>query len=190
MNTRMSRRVATALAVAGLSASATVAATANAAPTAPSATTAASSTAYCGITWGSLPKASSPLTTGRVLAVRAGQHTCYDRLVFDVGRGSGALGYDVRYVSNVAGPSGIPVAIADGAKLQITVHAPATYRVPASGSITWSGWRTFRQLKWVSSFEGYTDYGLGVRARLPMRAFTITDADGSRRLVVDVAHAW
>jgi hypothetical protein len=31
--------------------------------------------------------------------------------------------------------------------------------------------------------------GLGVRARLPFRAFTIQDATGSR-LVIDVAHRW
>ena len=53
---------------------------------------------------------------------------------------------------------------------------------------SYAGWRTFRQLRSVGSFEGYTDYGLGVRARLPMRAFVLTDTDGGRRLVVDVAH--
>ena len=94
----------------------------------------------------------------------------------------------MRYVSAVTSPgSGLPVAVSGGAKIQVTVNAPSTLGMSTR---TFSGWRTFRQLKNVGSFEGYTDYGLGVRARLPMRAFVLTDADGGRRLVVDVAHQW
>ena len=129
--------------------------------------------------------------TGAVKAARYGQHACYDRLVFDVAKGSGRLGYHVRYVTSVTSPgSGLPVTVAGGARLQVTINAPATARIPASGSVTFTGWRTFRQLKWVGSFEGYTDVGLGVRARLPMRTFVLDNADGSKRLVVDVAHSW
>ena len=72
----------------------------------------------------------------------------------------------------------------------MTVNAPAVARVPSSGSITFSGWRTFRQLRWVGSYEGYTDLGLGVRAHLPMRTFVLSNPDGSKRLVIDVAHSW
>lgn len=164
----------------------TPAAATRATPTATVATT-----PYCGIQWGSLAKTSNPLWTGAVKAARYGQHTCYDRLVFDLAKGSGRPGYHVRYVSSVTSPgSGLPVAVAGGAKLQVTINAPATMRIPSSGSVTFSGWRTFRQLKWVGSFEGYTDVGLGVRARLPMRTILLDNADGSKRLVVDVAHQW
>lgn len=145
---------------------------------------------YCGITWGSLPKATNPALhwTGNVLRARFGQHWCYDRLVFDVAPGSGRLGYRVRYVSQLTGPaSGLPVRIAGGAKLQITINAPSTL---ARSTTTLCGWRSFRQLKSLGSFEGYTDYGLGVRARLPMRVFVLTDTGGGRRLVIDVAHRW
>ncbi|CAN7264265.1 hypothetical protein LJR027_001086 [Terrabacter sp. LjRoot27] len=154
------------------------------------ATATASTAPYCGITWGSTAKATSPaqLWTGAVTGVRAGRHTCYDRLVVDVARGRGTLGYSVRYVSAVTAPgSGLPVAVSGGARIQVTVDAPSTLRPTTT---TFSGWTTFRQLKGVGSFEGYTDYGLGVRARLPMRAFVLVDADGVRRLVVDVAHRW
>jgi hypothetical protein len=48
-----------------------------------------------------------------------------------------------------------------------------------------SGYRTFRQVAWAGSFEGQTNIGLGVRARLPFRVFTMPG-----RLVVDVAHLW
>jgi hypothetical protein len=179
MNT-ITRRAAVAFVAAALAAPAAVAATSGAASAAP----------YCGITWTSTAKATSPglLWTGKVTGVRAGQHTCFDRLVFDVDPGRGTLGYNVRYVSAVTSPgSGMPVAVSGGAKIQITVDAPSTLGMSTR---TFSGWRTFRQLKNIGSFEGYTDYGLGVRARLPMRAFVLADADGGRRLVVDVAHQW
>jgi hypothetical protein len=151
---------------------------------------ASTSAPYCGITWGSLPQVTSPTLTwsGKVTAARSGQHACYDRVVFDVAKGTGKLGYNVRYVTQVLGPgSGLPVPLNGGAKIQITIDAPSTL---APSTTNYPGWQTFRQLKFVASFEGYTDYGLGVRARLPMRAFVLTNTDGSKRLVVDVAHHW
>jgi hypothetical protein len=175
------RRLAVAAAAAVLAAATTSVATAS-----PD----ASAAPYCGITWGSLAKSTSPtaMWSGRVTGARAGQHSCYDRLVLDLAPGRGRVGYNVRYVESVTGPgSGLPVPVAGGARLQVTVDAPSTL---GTSTRTFTGWRTFRQLKDVGSFEGYTDYGLGVRARLPMRAFVLTDADGGRRLVVDVAHAW
>lgn len=155
--------------------------------------TAASQTTvpFCGITWGSLPKHSAPLTSGLVADLRTGRHACFDRLVFDIGDGSGEVGYDVRYVSKVTNPaSGMTVPVAGGAKLQITIHAPADQQYPVGGSSTFNGWGSFRQVTWVSSFEGLTDVGLGVRARLPMRVFTLPHAAGGERLVIDVAHRW
>ncbi len=53
-----------------------------------------------------------------------------------------------------------------------------------------SGYRTFRQVRYVESFEAVTVFGLGVRARLPFRVFTLDGPDGGSRLVVDVAHRW
>ena len=48
-----------------------------------------------------------------------------------------------------------------------------------------SGYRTFRQVAWAESDAYYTRFGLGVRARLPFRVFTLPG-----RLVIDVAHRW
>jgi hypothetical protein len=51
-----------------------------------------------------------------------------------------------------------------------------------------TGWTTFRQIKLVGpSFEGVTQIGLGVRARLPFRVFTLTGPGSMTRLVIDVA---
>jgi hypothetical protein len=188
MHTTLRRRLLAAAAITTLAVTGAAVSSATATATTTASTTTA--TPFCGITWGSLPKSTSPaqLWSGRVEGHRAGQHSCYDRVVFDVGRGAGTLGYSVRYVSTVTSPgSGFPVAVAGGARLQVTVNAPSML---ARSTTSYPGWRTFRQLRAVGSFEGYTDYGLGVRARLPMRAFVLTDADGGRRLVVDVAHAW
>lgn len=186
---RRARSGAVALGVFALAAPMMAVATTSTATASPTAAQAAAP--FCGITWGSLPKQSSPMTSGLVAGLRPGQHTCFDRLVFDIGDGSGRVGYDVRYVDKVTNPaSGVTVPVSGGARLQITIHAPATKQYPASGSTTFSGWNSFRQVRWVSSFEGYTDVGLGVRARLPMRVFTLPHAGGGQRVVVDVAHRW
>ncbi|HWH28155.1 MAG TPA: hypothetical protein VNU26_04190, partial [Mycobacteriales bacterium] len=79
-----------------------------------------------------------------------------------------------------------------------TVNAPAhdaSYRptyVPADRRqlVDVAGWRTFRQVAWAGSYEGYTSLGLGVRARLPFRVFVLDGPGDGSRLVVDVAHRW
>lgn len=152
---------------------------------------------YCGIRWGSLTKSALSLSTATVSDVRTGRHTCYDRLVVDVAGASG--GYHVAYVDEVrADGSGNVVPTRGGASLQITVGNPsyddagnATYS-PANPSelrdVT--GYRTFRQVVWAGSFEGNTDVGLGVRARLPFRVFVLDGPGSGSRVVVDVAHRW
>ena len=172
-----------------------VAALAGAVPAA-TATTSAQAAPYCGITWGSLAKAKAPLQIGPVTNVRSGRHTCFDRLVVDL-KGK-APGYTVRYVSQItADGSGAVIPTRGGAKLQVTVNAPSYTQ---AGTVSYlprnraevvnvTGYSTFRQVVWAGSFEGYTSLGLGVRARLPFRVFTIQDATTSR-LVIDVAHRW
>lgn len=158
---------------------------------APSAT--AAPAPYCGITWGSLQKSGNTAALPQLTNIRAGRHDCYDRLVFDT-RGENVAGYWVRYVNTMTvDGSGQVVPLRGGAKLSISVQAPAydssgqsTYR-PANRAelVNVTGYRTFRQVAWAGSFEGYSSAGLGVRARLPFRAFTLPG-----HLVVDVAHAW
>jgi len=153
--------------------------------------------AYCGITGGSLPKVSERLTPTPITAVRAGQHACFDRFVVEVA--GGAPGYRVRYVGAVAAQgSGDPIPLRGGAFFDVTVLAPAN---DANGQVTYvpanprevvpvGGYSTFRQVAWGGSYEGYTTFGLGVRARLPFRVFTLAGPGSHSRLVVDVAHRW
>lgn len=159
---------------------------------------AASARPYCGIWWGSLAKSSSgdPLVAP-ITDVRAGRHACFDRMVVDI---DGPLeAYQVRYVRTVRNIAGESVRLRGGAKLRISVWAP-TYAVftgtpvyePANPAriVNVSGYRTFRQVRFVDSFEGISTFGLGVRARLPFRVFTLSGPGDGSRLVIDVAHRW
>lgn len=152
---------------------------------------------YCGIRWGSLPEAASPMSTGNLVDVRAGRHQCFDRLVIDVD--GDVAGYSVRYVDRVAQDgSGKTVALRGGARLEVVARVPAytdagraTYR-PANPSelVDVAGWGTFRQVAWAGSFEGQSALGVGVRARLPFRVFLLDGPGDSSRMVIDVAHRW
>ena len=160
-------------------------------------------TAYCGQVWGSLPENRVTSTRNHVVTdVRSGRHACFDRLVVDLGGPAAGVSYDVRYVRAVhqAG-SGARVPLDGGAFLQVVVRAPAydgngkaTY-VPPSRSrvVDVSGYRTIRQVGWAGSFEGTTSLGVGVRARLPFRTFTLRGTPGpdqAARLVIDIGHRW
>ncbi|MGH9252562.1 MAG: AMIN-like domain-containing (lipo)protein [Acidimicrobiales bacterium] len=152
---------------------------------------------YCGIRWGSLPEIHDEMSSASLVNVRAGRHPCFDRLVLDL-RGR-ADGYRVEYVSTVRSDgSGQVVPLRGGAKLQVVALAPAyddsgnsTYR-PANQNelVNVAGWSTFRQVASAGSFEGQTTMGLGVRARLPFRVFTLDGPGNGSRIVIDVAHHW
>jgi hypothetical protein len=148
---------------------------------------------YCGQRWGSTPEVVTTGSTGEVVDVRAGGHTCFDRLVIDV---AGDLdGYFVQYVDAVLEDgSGHVVPLRGGARLQVIATAPATptdaFFLESGELVDVSRYQTFRQVAWAGSFEGQTTIGLGVRARLPFRAFILDGPGDASRLVVDVAHRW
>jgi hypothetical protein len=157
---------------------------------------------YCGITWGSLAKqgpAGTGAAAGQTLTgVRAGRHECYDRLVLDI-HGTAPRSWRVEYVRALTeDPSGRPVPLDGAADLQIVVGASdhdtsgrPTYR-PADPRhlVGVTRFSAFRQVAAAGSFEGLTTVGLGVRARLPFRVFTLDSGGGGSRVVVDVAHRW
>ncbi|MFJ5958405.1 hypothetical protein ACIQC5_20900 [Paenarthrobacter sp. NPDC092416] len=157
----------------------------------------ASASPYCGIMWGSLAKADADMSAAQVTNVRTGQQPCYDRLVIDLA--GKVAGYSVRYVPVVVQDgSGFEIPMLGDADLQVVVTAPSynhngqpTYTPAAKAELSnVAGYQTFRQVVFAGSFEGYTSIGLGVRARLPFRVFTLDGPDGGSRLVVDVAHRW
>ena len=152
---------------------------------------------YCGIRWGSLAKSVPDMSTAPLVDVRAGRHSCYDRLVLDVA--GTASGYSVSYVTEVLNdPRGDVVPLRGGARLALVAHVPAddgagnaTYS-PANPSelVPVTGFSTLRQVAWAGSFEGLTTIGVGVRARLPFRVFVLDGPGAMSRIVLDVAHRW
>ncbi len=156
--------------------------------------TSASAAPYCGQVWGSQPRSVYGLpSSSSVTGVRAGRHDCYDRLVLDL---DGPLaGWSVKYVDVVLqDPTGTPVPVAGGARLEIVAQAGAVptdaWFLPSGALVDTTGYRTFRDVRFAGSFEAVTTIGLGVRARLPFRAFVLAGPGAGSRLVVDVGHQW
>ena len=157
----------------------------------------ASAASYCGLDWGSLGKTAPGMSTASVTNVRTGQQYCFDRLVVDL---DGPLkGYTVGYVPEIIqDPTGFTIPVYGSARLQVTVNAPScdstgnpTYNPAAKAELSSvAGYQTFRQVVYAGSFEGSTSIGLGVRARLPFRVFTLDGPGAGSRLIVDVAHFW
>ena len=181
------RPLALALAFAGLPAVAVAAASPS------TAATCATTTAH----WGSLPKSVLARQGKPVTSVRAGRHACFDRIVVDLsGR---PASYVVAYQPLVISSRNVIMPLRGGAKLAVTVRSEthdtstdpkAFHPVNRRELVNVSGFSTLRQIAFVDTFNGYTLFGVGVRARLPMRAFIINGPGVRSRLVVDVAHQW
>jgi hypothetical protein len=153
----------------------------------------------CGITWGSAEKTAGALSTAALLTVETGRHECWDRVVFEL-NGS-AQGYSVRYSADVLtdgeGLDLVPFT-AGGEHLWVTLRAPA---YDANHSATFTAvagqhvanplrYETLRDVVFGGSFEGYTTFAVGVRARLPFRVLLLAGPGTHSRIVVDIAHRW
>ncbi|MEU7282828.1 hypothetical protein AB0A69_29230 [Streptomyces sp. NPDC045431] len=162
-----------------------------------SARAATSTTTTCPTGWGSLAKSAGTETARPLTSIRTGQSPCFDRMVVDTGGVTGKLRYHVGYVDTLhQDASGEPIPVKGGAILQIYVSSPSydpdtmkpTYGGRAGQplpGVDLTGYQTFRDTRFAVSFEGQTQIGLGVRARLPFR---VTQWDD--KLIIDVAHTW
>ncbi|AOP48207.1 hypothetical protein [Streptomyces lydicus] len=160
-------------------------------------TAAASGATECSVAWGSKAKSATNATSAPLKNITTSGTTCYDRMVFDISGARGKLGYHVGYVDAFhQDGSGERIPVKGGAILEIFVSAPT--HDPATGRQTYAaeagkslpgvhldGYRTFKDTKFGASFEGQTQVGLGVRAKLPFRVLQSGDT-----LIVDVAHTW
>ena len=146
-----------------------------------SASSTEAASASCGISWGSLPKSEGFVryvpdvlteAKGDVLALRGGAKISIVLMNSNISNVRSARHgcYD-RLVFDTS-PSG--------------GYGPSND--PTLPNV--AGYSTFRQVAYGGSFEGYTTIGLGVRARLPMRVFSLAGPGDGSRLVVDVAHHW
>ncbi len=152
----------------------------------------------CANRWGSLAKSAvDDVNPARIVNLRSGRHRCFDRLVVDLeGRGTG---YSVEYVDQlIEDGRGNVVPLRGGARLEVRVNRPAhdedlnpTY-MPSDRyeALDVGHYDTFRQVAFLGTFEGITQIGLGVRARLPFQVFILPGPGSGSRLVLDVAHRW
>lgn len=163
------------------------------------ATTGATTTTNCGITWGSLAREGGGLVPAALTTTRTGQHPCYDRLVFEFE--GPANGYRVEYASEVyTEGEGAPLSgrTAGGALMRVSLRSPAydltgrvTYPHPVGDHVhDLAGYRTLRDVVYGGTFEGYTTFAVGTRARLPFRVFVLSGPGTHSRIVLDVAHRW
>lgn len=153
----------------------------------------------CGITWGSADKTAGALSTAPLFSVETGRHECWDRVVFEFN--GTAKGYSVRYSAEVLtdgeGVDLVPYT-AGAAHLWVTLMAPAYDASHASTIDARDGDRvanvlrydTLRDVVYGGSFEGYTTFDIGVRARLPFRVTQLSGPGTHSRIVVDIAHRW
>ncbi|MFK4270271.1 AMIN-like domain-containing (lipo)protein [Streptomyces milbemycinicus] len=151
----------------------------------------------CQASWNSNTKSAEDATTKSLRNVTTGKHTCYDRMVFDVRGTTSKIGYHVGYVTKFRqNGTGDEIRVKGGAILEIVVNSPSynpsnpaqkTYAGEPGKSLPGvdvTGYKTFRDTKFGTSFEGQTQVGLGLRAKLPFRVQQSGD-----KLIVDVAHA-
>lgn len=155
------------------------------------------SASACSTAWGSGVKSAAEAGAVPLRNVTVSRGACFDRMVFDVTGASGKVGHHVGYVEAFRQDgSGDPIPVRGGAVLQIFLSAPSydplTLRPTYAGragkplpGVEVAGYRTFRDARFGASFEGQTQVGLGVRARLPFRVLQSGD-----KLIVDVAHTW
>ena len=158
----------------------------------------AAAAASCATPWTSGVDTAAALNPSPLVAVQTGSHACYDRAVFRIA-GSVGAGWDVRYVDVVrTDGSGAALPVPGGARLEVRLHHPAydergmaTFAAPVGGRVAdVAGYPTLRTVVYGGSFEGYTVLGVGTRARLPFRVFSVAGPGGDTRIVLDVAHRW
>ncbi|MET8154493.1 hypothetical protein ACIBSW_38065 [Actinoplanes sp. NPDC049668] len=154
---------------------------------------------YCGITWGSAEKKAGSLSTAPLLTVETGRHECWDRVVFEFN--GAAQGYQVRYSATVPtdgeGVDLVPYTAGEE-HLWVTLLAPAYDANNGSTIDARDGDRvanvlrydTLRDVVFGGSFEGYTTFAVGVRARLPFRVTLLAGPGTHSRIVLDIAHRW
>jgi len=152
----------------------------------------------CSTPWTSGADTAEAQNPSPLVAVRTGSHACFDRVVFEIA-GSVGAGWNVRYVDVVrTDGSGQALTVPGGARLAVTLRHPA---YDAAGVATFPatvgkpvanvrGYPTLRSVVYGGSFEGFTTFGVGTRARLPFRVFALAGPGGHTRIVLDVAHRW
>jgi hypothetical protein len=127
-----------------------------------------------------------------MVGVRTGRHDCYDRTVFEFdGPVNGyTIGYATEVLTDGEGADLVPYTAGE-AFLAVSLQAPAR-TIGRSGQhmAVVTGYPTLRDVLFGGSYEGYSTFAVGVRARLPFRVLVLPGPGSHSRVVLDVAHRW
>lgn len=129
-----------------------------------------------------LPTAAEATAPPTVYRMRVGRHAAFDRVVFDFYNDLPG-NVQVRYVDRVRQDgSGDPVRLAGRAFLQVTFENVMSEGLTYRSRIK-PGYPTLKEVAFVSFYEGYANFGIGVSKRVGFKVFTLADP---YRVVVDV----
>ena len=129
-----------------------------------------------------------PVGSPKLVGLRAGRHTTYDRVVFQLD-GPIPSYYSVRYVPVVRlDGSGVPLRLRGTASLEVVVRAPThdqDYRPVLTPTRLRPDFPALREVNAPGSFEGQTTAGIGVTEQVGFRVLELTSPT---RIVIDLAH--
>ena len=126
-------------------------------------------------------------STPTLVAVRAGRHAGFDRVVFEF-RGGVPSTRRIRYVDQLTeDASGEPVSLAGGADLEVVFDGANAHddggRPTVSPRRFSPGFTALREVAQTGDFEAVVSYGLGVDRQRPFKVSTL---GGPSRLVIDI----
>jgi hypothetical protein len=122
-----------------------------------------------------------------LVAVRAGHHAGFDRVVFEF-RGGVPATRRIRYVDQLTeDASGKPVSLAGGAKLEVVFDGANAHddggRPTVSPRRFSPGFTALKEVAQTGDFEAVVSYGLGVDRQRPFKVSTLS---GPSRLMIDI----
>jgi hypothetical protein len=137
---------------------------------------------------GRLGDEATPPPVGTVVDVRAGEHTAFDRIVFEFA--DAGADYTVAYVDGPVGcGTGEPMPLDGEAFLQINLHPAQAHDDAGQTTIDAlefsPGFPAIVAAVQTCDFEGYVTWVVGLPERLDFR---VTEVEDPLRLAVDVAH--
>jgi hypothetical protein len=126
-------------------------------------------------------------STPTLVAVRAGRHAGFDRVVFEF-RGGVPATRRIRYVDQLTeDASGKPVSLAGGADLEVVFDGANAHdgggRPTVSPRRFSPGFTALKEVAQTGDFEAVVSYGLGVDRQRPFKVSTL---GGPSRLVIDI----
>ena len=126
-----------------------------------------------------------------VTDIRTGLHDGHDRVVFEVD-GTGAPGWDVRYVDEAAGQgSGSDIPVHGAAILQVTITGvgyPTDTGIEefhGEEPLPGHGTEVVTEVVWDTTFEGTSVAFVGLTEELPFRVYLLEEP---ARVVLDIVH--